>query len=142
MLGIALWSFVAPRWPRRQTLYVALIGMLAVVASLAVVNHGGQWWFLVVAAAAVLVESGFTPAAFAHLADITDAHEESRGGAMGLYSLLLGLGQLIGAGLGAPFAARWQMDGVLAVTALLATIALIGVSRMRLRDAHTPSTQT
>lgn len=142
LLGIALWSFVAPRWPRRQTLYVALVGMLAVVASLAAVNHGGTLWLLFLAAAAVLVESGFTPAAFAHLADITDAHEESRGGAMGLYSMLLGLGQLIGAAIGAPFAARWQMDGVLAITALLAAVGLVGVSRMRANDPHGSSTQT
>jgi hypothetical protein len=32
LIGIALWSLVAPRWPRRRTLFNALIGMLAVVA--------------------------------------------------------------------------------------------------------------
>lgn len=142
LIGIALWSLAAPRWPRRRTLFVALIGMLAVVASLTAVNHGGPRWLLIVAAVAVLVESGFTPAAFAHLADFTDVHAESRGGAMGLYSLLLGLGQLIGAGLGAPFAARWQMDGVLGVTALLAVAALAGVGRMHGGNAHASSTQS
>lgn len=131
LAGIALWSFIAPRWPRRRALYVALIGMLVVVGALAVANHGGSTWLLAVAAVGVLVESGFTPAAFAHLADITDAHEEWRGGAMGLYSLLLGLGQLFGAAVGAPFAALWQMDGVLAITAVLAGVALAGVSRMQ-----------
>jgi predicted MFS family arabinose efflux permease len=90
---------------------------------------------------AVLVDSGFTPAAFAHLADLTDVHTESRGGAMGLYSLLLGPGQLIGAGIGARFAARWQMDGVLCATALLAAASLVGVGRMGAEHAHAPSTQ-
>ncbi|MEO6526425.1 MAG: MFS transporter [Gemmatimonadaceae bacterium] len=141
LVGIALWSWLAPRWPRRRTLFVALGGMLGVVVSLAMVNHGGPWWILALAAIAVIVESGFTPAAFAHLADLTDAHAESRGGAMGLYSLLLGLGQLMGAGLGAPFAARWQMDGVLAVTAVLAAVALVGVRRMS-SGPLSPSAQT
>ena len=140
LIGIGLWSLVAPRWPRRRTFYIALAGMLGVVVSLAWVNHGGPRWLLIVAAIAVLVESGFTPAAFAHLADLTDEYAESRGGAMGLYSLLLGLGQLIGAAVGAPFAARWQMDGVLGVTALLAVAALAGVSRMGAEHAHAPST--
>ena len=50
---------------------------------------------------------------------------------MGVYSLLLGAGQLAGAGMGAPLAARWQMDGVLAGTAVFAAIALGGIALMR-----------
>ncbi len=139
LAGIAIWSFGAPSWPRRFTLRVALIGMLAVVASLGFLNHGGSRWLLIIAAAAVIVESGFTPAAFAHLADITDTRDQSRGRAMGLYSLLLGFGQLIGAAVGAPFSARWQMDGVLAATGLLAGVALVGISRMEDTPRQTPS---
>jgi len=131
LTGIGLWSLLAPHWPRRRTLTVALAGMLVVVASLTLVNQGASKWILVVAAMAVMVESGFTPAAFAHLADLTDAHESSRGTSMGVYSLLLGVGQLVGAGVGAPLAARWQMNGVLAATGLLAIVALAGVVRMR-----------
>ena len=131
LTGIALWSLLAPRWPRRSILTVALGGMLVVVASLTLVNRGAPSWILGVAAIAVMVESGFTPAAFAYLADLTDAHESSRGTAMGVYSLLLGVGQLVGAVVGAPLAARWQMNGVLAATGLLALVALAGVARMK-----------
>lgn len=142
LIGMALWSWFAPRWPRRRTLFIALGGMLAVVVSLTTVNHGGSWWILAVAAIAVMVESGFTPAAFAHLADVTDSHDESRGSAMGLYSLLLGAGQLIGVGIGAPFAARWQMDGVLGITALLAVVAFVGVSRLSSDAVSAPARTT
>lgn len=135
LTGIALWSTLAATWPRRRTLAIALLGMLGVVVTLAFANHGAPHAVFVVAVLAVLVESGFTPAAFAHLADLTDARETSRGMTMGLYSLLLGAGQLAGAAVGAPFAARWQMDGVLACTALLAVIALAGVALMRARTA-------
>jgi hypothetical protein len=40
------------------------------------------------------------------------------------------LGQLTGSTIGAPFAAKWQMDGVLLATALLALISLVGVAAM------------
>ena len=142
LTGIALWSLLAPRWPRRRTLTVALAGMLVVVASLTLVNQGAPKWVLAVAAMAVMVESGFTPAAFAHLADLTDTHESSRGTAMGVYSLLLGVGQLAGAGVGAPLAARWQMNGVLAATGLLALVALAGVARMRAQLRPQPAQES
>lgn len=130
LVGMSLWSLVGARVGRRRTLGVALVAMLGVVATLGLVNHGAGQWALGLATAFVLIESGFTPAALAHLADVTGAHDASRGAAMGLYSLLLGTGQLAGNVVGAPFAARWQMDGVLLVTALLAAIALAGVARM------------
>ena len=132
LIGIGAWSVLGARRSRRRTMMIALVGMFAVVASLAGVNHGvSRAVLLGVAVIGVLVESGFTPAAFAHLANVTDTNEASRGATMGVYSLLLGAGQLAGAAIGAPFAARWQMDGVLACTALLATVSLIGVARMR-----------
>lgn len=130
LLGIALWSIFAPHWQRRRTLAIALGGMLVVVMSLTLVNFGAPKWVLVMAGLAVMIESGFTPAAFAHLADLTDARESARGTAMGIYSLLLGVGQMIGAVLGAPLAAHWQMNGVLAATGFLAIIAVGGVARM------------
>ncbi len=79
----------------------------------------------------MLVESGFTPVALAHLADIAERHDASRGAALGLYSLLLGLGQLLGNVIGAPFAAKWQMDGVLVLTGILAVVALGAVRLTR-----------
>jgi MFS family permease len=130
LLGVTLWSVFGARMPRRRALAIALVGMLGVVSFLALRNHGAGRWALGLAMACVLVESGFTPAAFAHLADATAVHDGSRGAALGLYSLLLGTGQLLGNALGAPFAMRWQMDGVLALTALLGSVALLGVFRM------------
>lgn len=134
LLGIALWSFLAPAWPRRRTLLIALGGMLMVVVALTLVNHGAPRMVLGLAIAGVLVESGFTPAAFAHMADITDAHQGSRGMAMGIYSMLLGAGQLAGAVLGSPVAAAWQMDGVLIATAVLALVAIAAVTSMPRAD--------
>jgi MFS family permease len=130
LTGIALWSVLGARLPRRQVLAAALAGMLGVTFTLALVNHGAPRALLGVAAALVLIESGFTPAAFSHLADLTRRVDPARGAALGLYSVLLAAGQLGGNVLGAPFAVRWQMDGVLALTALLGFLALVGVALM------------
>lgn len=136
LAGILLWAWLGAHLSRRLSLIVALLGMVGVVASLTTYNHGGSAWFLGVAAVCVLVESGFTPAALAHLADMTERHDETRGAALGLYSLILGMGQLIGNVIGAPFAARWQMDGVLLVTGALALLALGGVVKIFPREIH------
>ena len=130
LIGIALWSLLGARWEKRRALAVALAGMLGVVATLTFVNHGAPAALVVLAALFVLVESGYTPVAFAHLADATVMVDPSRGAALGLYPVLLAAGQLLGNVVGAPFAARWQMDGVLAVTALFALVSLAGVARM------------
>ena len=125
LVGIALWSLLAPGMERRRAMSVAL------VASLAWFNHGGPQFVIWIAVVLVLVEAGFTPAALAHLAELTVPVDASRGAALGLYSVLLGAGQLVGNLLGGLFVARWQMDGVLGLTAMLAVVSLVGAMRMR-----------
>ena len=124
LVGILLWSFGGAHIKRRTTLAIALVGMLGVVLSLALANAGVGIWVLFLAGFFVVVEAGFTPAALAHLADITQKHDNARGSALGLYSLVLGTGQLLGSIIGSPCAAHWQMNGVLALTAVLAVISL------------------
>ncbi len=129
--GIAAWSILGARIPKRTVLTLSLLAMFGVVFTLFAVNHGAPPALLALTIAFILIESGFTPVALAHLADITELHDTSRGAAVGLYSLVLGMGQLLGNVLGTPFAATWQMDGILAVTFGLAVIALAGVWFMR-----------
>lgn len=130
LIGIAGWSWWGARWPRRRVLGISLVGMLGVAASLTLVNHGAPDAVLLVAVACVMVEAGFTPAAFVHLAELSAQDLSARATTMGLYSVLLGAGQLIGAALTAPFVAAWAMDGLLAVTTILALVALLGVFAM------------
>ena len=44
---------------------------------------------------------------------------------MGLYSIFLGVGQLLGNGLGGVFARIWGFDGLIYLTVVLAFVALI-----------------
>jgi predicted MFS family arabinose efflux permease len=48
----------------------------------------------------VLLLSGFTPASLTHMAAISELLPDKRGAVMGLYSVIMGVGQLIGASVG------------------------------------------
>ena len=75
----------------------------------------------------VFVESGFTPAALAYLAEIAEERAEDRGSVMGVYSVLLSVGQLLGGALAAPFAERLGVNGLIILTGLLCLVALFTV---------------
>ena len=75
----------------------------------------------------IFAESSFAPAALAYLADISEEAAKDRGLLMGLYSIFLGLGQLLGNGLGGVFARLWGFDGLIYLTAILACIVLISL---------------
>ena len=56
-----------------------------------------QLALVVVAGIGLFVMSGATPAALGLLADITESYPADRGAIMGLYSVFLGVGQILGA---------------------------------------------
>jgi MFS family permease len=133
--GITAWSFMLHRLFRKQVLYLALTAMLAVCAGLYFVNHSQSWppvtrWMLISAtAAAVMIESGFTPAALALLADVVGGHT-GRGSAMGIYSALLGIGALFGSIIAGLLGAKFAVDGLIYATFALAIVAMIFVAQL------------
>jgi predicted MFS family arabinose efflux permease len=78
----------------------------------------------------IVIQSGFTPAALAHLADITEEHASDRGAIMGLYSVFLGVGQFIGATIGGPFVDWLGADGIVVVTALFGAVSAVTLLRL------------
>ena len=82
----------------------------------------------------IMVQSGFTPAALAHLADITESYTTDRGVIMGLYSVFLGLGQFLGSSIGGIFVDWRGADGMAIVTGVLGIIAAILVLRLRVTE--------
>ena len=129
-IGVTAWSFVLPRVQVRSAMRVSLLTMLPVCLGLFAINHSGhvtspvRWSIIAVTALLIMVESGFTPAALAWLAQSLGAGT-GKGAAMGIYSVLLSLGaiggSLLAGGLGKPF----QMDGLLLGTVILAVCALV-----------------
>lgn len=134
VVGVGLWSLTFGRLRATQVMGIALGGLAVLAGLLYLLNHtvpGSEVRTIVLLALIgvfLLVLSGFTPAALVKLADIAEEHPEGRGSLMGLYSVFLGVGQFIGSGLGGPFASWRGVDGMIALTVILGTIAAVFVA--------------
>ncbi|MCS7079288.1 MAG: MFS transporter [Chloracidobacterium sp.] len=130
--GVAGWSFVLHRFRRVTVLRMALGGLFLACLGFYALNHAGdqppavRWLIGGGTALAIMVESGFTPTALALLAEAV-GEQAGRGATMGVYSVLLGVGAVIGAALGGVGAQWAAMDGLIAVTVLLAMGATLAV---------------
>jgi MFS family permease len=117
-------------------LYGIIGGAVMLVAAMAINHLGGDnlpllLGLLAVAAGGLFVLAGATPAAIGLLADMTEAYPDDRGAIMGLYSVFLGLGQIIGSILGG-IAAEWAgLDGIFVVSLVLLGVALLPLSHLR-----------
>jgi len=129
-LCLLFWAFFLNRAPRLLLMLSSITGVYLCCIALAGINHFGTgsplllvlWIILLLVG--VFAESSFAPAALAYLADISEDAAKDRGLLMGLYSVFLGLGQLLGGGMGAVFAQVWGFDGLIYLTALLGFVAL------------------
>ncbi len=140
--GILLWTVLFPHWKRTSIMLIGTGGLFLSCVFLYALNHQPSLSAsLVLPLAALLVvsimiQSGFTPAALGHLADITEDHATDRGAIMGLYSVFLGLGQFIGAFIGGPFVDWRGADGIVIVTGLLGVFALLMLVRLHVQESH------
>lgn len=132
--GAIAWGFVMPRIGRQATLLIGVTGLAWMAGSMWLLNkapvEGAEiqvaiLWFSV--GVGIFVESGFTPAALAYLAEIAEEHAEDRGSVMGVYSVLLSVGQLSGTALAGPFSSLWAMEGLILLTGLLTAVAAFTV---------------
>jgi MFS family permease len=130
--GVLAWSYALAYVGRMRALRVGMLAMLVTCAWLYLLNSSEGWpgwarWALVaLAAISIAVESGFTPAALAILADIA-GRSEGRGAAMGIYTLLLGVGSGGGALLGGALARPLAFNGLLLGTVLLLAVAFVSL---------------
>jgi MFS family permease len=123
---------------RRTTiiLYGVGGGILVVVGALALNHSAGiamvaRLVFAVPLVFGVFVLAGATPAAIGLLADVTEAYPDDRGAIMGLYSVFLGLGQIVGSLIGGVSANALGFDGILFASLILLGIAVIPLMRLR-----------
>ncbi len=133
-VGVTAWGFALAFVPRVRALRITLLAMLVVCFLLYLLNGSGEWpdswrWGLVaIAALIVMVESGFTPAALSYLADVVGG-SKGRGAAMGIYMLLLGLGNFLGVAIGGIFSAQ-AFNGLVLGTLILAVAGLVAVTAL------------
>ncbi len=128
---------------RRTTiiLYGVGGGILLVVGALLINHSGGQpAVFRLVYAIPILVGmfalAGATPAAIGLLADVTEAYPEDRGAIMGLYSVFLGLGQIVGSLIGGVAADLLGFDGILFASVALLALAIAPLVALRQHEHY------
>jgi MFS family permease len=135
--GLLYWGNRFKNLRRTTIILYGILGGAALVAAGIVVNHSTGLPPLVLLAAvgvAVLglfVLAGATPAALGLLADISERFPTDRGAIMGLYSVFLAVGQIVGALIGGIAADARGIDGMLIATVVLLVIALIPLAQLR-----------
>jgi MFS family permease len=135
--GILFWGLVYARFRRTTMLLLGVGAFVVMTFDILAINHlGGTSLSVlaglgVVAVGSLFVMSGATPAALGLLADVSEGFEEDRSAIMGLYSVFLGIGQVLGAILGG-LAASWKgIDGLIVATAGLLVIGIIALLNLR-----------
>jgi hypothetical protein len=127
-MGVTAWSFVLPHMRLQRALRITLLALLIVCGEFFLLNHTdaekARWIIGSVTAISIMVESGFTPAALALLAGAIGA-QAGRGAAMGIYSVLLSLGAIMGSLLAAALGSSFAVDGLIYGTLAMAVTALI-----------------
>ncbi len=137
MGGLFYWGSRFKRFRRTTIILIGIVGGLVMMGAVFGLNHSQDWGalvrvaLLVVLAGGLFVLAGATPAALGLLADISESHPADRGVIMGLYSVFLAVGQIVGAVVSGG-AADWQgVDGLLAASLLLLVVALLPLNRLR-----------
>lgn len=139
--GTLTWGSLFARIPSKPSIMlISLVGWLAAELGIVALNHWGAvnragtlaLGLVVMLALAVL--SGLTPAALAHMADITEALPADRGAVMAIYSVLLGVGQVAGGALGGPIAYVWGLDGMALLSLPLIGVAFVSASVLKSRE--------
>jgi MFS family permease len=124
--GLFYWGNRFKRYRRTTIMGIGIAGGILMIGAVWGINHaagpiaGFQVPLAVMAAAGLFVLAGATPAALGMLADISEQHPADRGAIMGLYSVFLAVGQVVGSLLGGGAAEWLGIDGL-----LLASVALL-----------------
>jgi MFS family permease len=135
--GIFYWGRRFTSMRRTTIIFYGICGGATLLVAGFAINHAANLApivpiaLAVVAIAGLFVLAGATPAAIGLLADVTEAYPDDRGAIMGLYSVFLGLGQILGAIVGGIAAEMWGLDGIFGVALVMLGIALLPLSQLR-----------
>jgi MFS family permease len=127
--GLFYWGNRFKRYRRTTIMAIGIVGGIVMVGAVYGINHADgaigllQVPLAMVAAGGLFVLAGATPAALGMLADISELHPADRGAIMGLYSVFLAVGQVVGSLLGGGAAEWLGIDGLLLASAALLIVA-------------------
>jgi len=138
--GLLYWGNRFKTYRRTTIILFGILGGAGLAVGGFVVNHAEGLPIVlpilaaIGAGAGLFVLAGATPAALGLLADMSEAFPTDRGAIMGLYSVFLGLGQIVGSLIGG-YAAEWRgIDGLLIGTVAVLAIALLPLTRLRQQE--------
>jgi MFS family permease len=139
--GLLYWGNRFRSFRRTTIILYGILGGAVLVAGGLVVNHATGLFIaipiagLVAIAFGLFVLAGATPAALGLLADMSERFPSDRGAIMGLYSVFLAVGQIIGSLIGGVAADMHGIDGLLIATIALLLVALLPLALLR-RQEH------
>jgi MFS family permease len=135
--GLLYWGDRFKNLRRTTIILYGILGGALLVGAGIVINHSAGLSIAVplgaaaAAAFGLFVMAGATPAALGLLADISERFPHDRGAIMGLYSVFLAVGQIIGALIGGFAADARGIDGMLIATVVLLGVALVPLAQLR-----------
>lgn len=135
--GLLYWGNRFKSMRRTTILFYGIVGGAVLVFGALAFNHSGaldpilRSPFALVAGLGLFVLAGATPAALGLLADMSEAYPDDRGAVMGLYSVFLAIGQILGSFVGGFAAERAAIDGLLLATLVMMGIALLPLYQLR-----------
>ena len=138
--GLLYWGNRFKSMRRTTIILYGVIGGGVMVLGAATINHGASLpafvpLFGVIAAGfGLFVLAGATPAALGLLADVSERFPTDRGAIMGLYSVFLAIGQIVGSLIGGIAADLRGIDGMLVATLVLLGIALLPLANLRKQE--------
>jgi predicted MFS family arabinose efflux permease len=135
--GIVYWGNRFKDLRRTTIILAGIIGGVVLVFSALALNHSATWPDfikippIVGLIFGIFVLAGATPAALGLLADMSEAFPDDRGAIMGLYSVFLGIGQIVGSLIGGVAAEAWALDGIFLATLVLLFVAVVPLAWLR-----------
>ena len=135
--GLVYWGNRFNTTRRTTILFYGILGGAVLVVGAMAFNHSGaldpilRSPFVLIAGFGLFVLAGATPAALGLLADMSEAYPDDRGAVMGLYSVFLSVGQILGSLIGGFAAERAAIDGLLIATLAMLGVALIPLLHLR-----------
>jgi len=142
VFGLIYWGNRFKTTRRTTILFFGIVGGAVLVLGAILFNHSGgldtlaRVPFAVIAGLGLFVLAGATPAALGLLADMSEAYPDDRGAVMGLYSVFLGIGQILGSLIGGFAAERAAIDGLLIATLVMMGVALLPLYQLRQYEHH------
>ena len=136
-VGLVYWGNRFKLLRRTTIIGYGIAGGGVLAAAALALNHGSglpvllMGGFLALIVGGLFVLAGATPAALGLLADMSEPYPRDRGAIMGLYSVFLAVGQIIGSLAGGIAADARGIDGLLFATLVLLVVALLPLWRLR-----------